>query len=78
MRLRGRFPEANLVVGLWNAKGDVNQAKERIGCGAAAHVVGTLADAQEQIRQMIQSLLLRRENQEQREIVPIVMAGACV
>jgi predicted PurR-regulated permease PerM/methylmalonyl-CoA mutase cobalamin-binding subunit len=76
-RLRGRFPEANLVVGLWNAKGDLNQAKERIGCGAAAHVVGTLADAQEQVRQMIQSLLLRRENQEQREIVPMVMAGAC-
>lgn len=76
-RLRGRFPEANLVVGLWNAKGDLNQAKERIGCGAAAHVVRTLADAQEQVRQVIQSLLLRRENQEQRETVPIVMAGVC-
>jgi len=76
-RLRGRFPEANLLVGLWNAKGDLNQAKERIGCGVAAHVVGTLADAQEQIRQMIQSLLLRREKQEQREIVPMAMAGEC-
>jgi len=76
-RLRGRIPEPNLVVGLWNAKGDLHQAKERIGCAATAHVVGTLADAQEQVRQMIQSLLLRRQKKEQREIVPLVMAGAC-
>jgi hypothetical protein len=32
MRLRRRFPELNLVVGLWNAHGDLNEAKERIGC----------------------------------------------
>ncbi len=76
-RLHGRFPEANLVVGLWNAKGDLNQAKERIGCGAAAQVVGTLAVAQEQVRQMVQTLLLRREIQVPREIVPMAMAGAC-
>lgn len=76
-RLRGRFPEANLIVGLWNAKGDLNQAKERIGCGAAAHVVGTLADAQEQVRQIMQLPMLRRDKQEQREIVSMVPAGAC-
>ena len=44
-RLRGRLPEVNLVVGLWDAQGDLNKAKERIGCGAI--VVATLADAQE-------------------------------
>ena len=64
-RLRGRFPEANLIVGLWNVKGDLNKAKERIGCGAATHVVGTLADAQEQIRLLIQPLLLRPREQVQ-------------
>ena len=65
-RLRGRFPEANLIVGLWNVKGDLNKAKERIGCGAATHVVGTLADAQEQIRLLIQLRLLQpREEQVQ-------------
>jgi len=58
-RLRGRFPEAHLIVGLWNVQGELNKAKERIGCGAATHVVGTLADAQEQIRLLIQPLLLR-------------------
>ncbi len=31
MRLRRRFPELNLVVGLWNSPGDLNEAKERIG-----------------------------------------------
>jgi hypothetical protein len=30
MRLRRRFPELNLVVGLWNSPGDLNEAKERI------------------------------------------------
>ncbi len=64
-RLRGRFPEAHLIVGLWNVQGDLNKAKERIGCGAATHVVGTLADAQEQIRLLIQPLLLRPREQLQ-------------
>jgi methylmalonyl-CoA mutase cobalamin-binding subunit len=52
-RLRGRIPAGNLVVGLWHAQGDLNKAKERIGCGADAHVVTTLADAQEQIRLLL-------------------------
>lgn len=46
--LRGRLPKVNLVVGLWAAEGDLNKAKERIGCGAI--VVATLADAQERVR----------------------------
>ena len=33
-RLQGRFPDAHLIVGLWNAKGDLTKMKERIGCGA--------------------------------------------
>jgi predicted PurR-regulated permease PerM/methylmalonyl-CoA mutase cobalamin-binding subunit len=62
-RLRGRFPEGNLVVGLWHVKGDLNKARERIGYGATAHVVATLADAQEQIRLLIEPLLLRSEQE---------------
>jgi hypothetical protein len=75
-RLRGRFPELNLVVGLWNAKGDLQKARERLGGDATTHVVGTLADAQEQIRVLVQPLLLRREKQRQPDIAPLVMAGA--
>jgi methylmalonyl-CoA mutase cobalamin-binding subunit len=76
-RLQGRFPDAGLVVGLWNAKGDVNQAKARIGCGAAAHVAGTLADAQELVRQIVQSLPHRAEDQPQREVVSMQVVGVC-
>jgi predicted PurR-regulated permease PerM/CheY-like chemotaxis protein len=53
-RIRGRFPEANLIVGLWDAQGDLDKSKERIDCGAATHVVATLAGASDQIQQLIQ------------------------
>jgi len=66
-RLRRRFPEMNLVVGLWEATGDLNKAKERIGGGARTHVVGTLTDAREQIRTLVQPLLLRSGKQVQPE-----------
>jgi predicted PurR-regulated permease PerM/methylmalonyl-CoA mutase cobalamin-binding subunit len=70
-RLRGRFPEANLVVGLWNTRGDVTKTKERIGCGATAHVVATLTDAQEQIRLLLEPLLLRSEPELQPSLDPL-------
>jgi predicted PurR-regulated permease PerM len=50
--LRRRFPTVKLVVGLWDLQGDLSKASERVGCGAT--VVATLADAQEQIRLIIQ------------------------
>jgi hypothetical protein len=46
-RLRARLPTVKLVVGLWDAQGDLTKAAERIGCGAT--VVSTLSAAQEQI-----------------------------
>jgi DNA-binding NarL/FixJ family response regulator len=75
-RLRGRFPNAHLVVGLWTAQGDLNKAKERIGCGAAVHVVATLADAQQQIRLLIQPLLPGSEKQVQPDCGPMVVEAA--
>ena len=53
MRLRRRFPELNLVVGLWNSPGDLNEAKERIGSDLKTQIVATLADAQAQIRRLV-------------------------
>ena len=35
-QLRRRFPAVKLVVGLWDVQGDLNKAKERIGCGATS------------------------------------------
>jgi predicted PurR-regulated permease PerM len=46
-----RIPGLTVIVGLWNAHGDLDKAKARIGGGANLHVVATLADAQAQIRQ---------------------------
>ena len=51
-RLRDRLPEMKLVVGLWDVKGDLNKARERIDFNAI--VVAKLADAQEQIRLLSQ------------------------
>jgi hypothetical protein len=60
-QLRRRFPKVKLVVGLWDVQGDLNKAKERIGCGAT--VTTTMADAQEQIRLVLQQLLPQTEQQ---------------
>ena len=67
-QLRRRFPKVKLVVGLWDMQGDLSKAKERIGCGAT--VVATLADAQEQIRLLIQQFVpptVRQASPERRE-----------
>jgi len=51
--LRTRFPSVTLVVGLWDAKGDISKTQGRIGCGAT--VITSLADAQTLIGQIKQS-----------------------
>jgi hypothetical protein len=53
-QLRGRIPEVSLVVGLWNAQYDLSKAKKRIGDAARTQVVATLAEAQAQVRLLIQ------------------------
>jgi hypothetical protein len=61
-QLRARFPEINLIVGLWGAQGDMNKAKLRIG-GARTTVVRTLAEVQQQIGLLLQPHLLRTAKQ---------------
>lgn len=53
MRLRRRFPGLNLVVGLWNSTGDLNEARERVGPDPGTQIVATLADARAQIRRFV-------------------------
>ncbi len=55
--VRGRFPRVHVVVGLWDAQGDLSKARTRIGTGSATHVVATLAEAISQVRAVIQPLL---------------------
>ena len=40
--IRGRCPKVPVVVGLWDAHGDLSKAKTRIGGAATTHVVSTL------------------------------------
>ncbi len=74
--LRGRFPEVSVVVGLWSAQGDLSKVKTRIGGGATTRVVATLAEAQEQVRLLIQPLLRCSEQQVQPDSGPRVVEGA--
>lgn len=55
-RLRVRFPNLPVLVGLWNAEGDVEKAKERLRTVGADKVVTTLSEGIEQIRQIVQPL----------------------
>ena len=59
--VRGRFPQVPVVVGLWDARGDLGKAKTRIGGAATTRVVTTLAEAQEQVRLLIQPFLPQPE-----------------
>jgi len=52
-RIRSRFPRMDMVVGLWNAKGDLNKATERVAGGDAVQVVVSLADACAAIHQAV-------------------------
>ncbi len=69
-QIRRRFPEEPVVVGLWNAQGDLSKVKTRIGAGATTHVVATLAEAQDKIHLLIQPLLPHPEHQVQPERGP--------
>lgn len=73
-RLRIHLPQVKLVVGLWDAQGDLTKARVRIGCSAI--VVATLAEAQEQIRLLTQPRVPQSEKQTQPEYGPSVMACA--
>lgn len=75
-RLQGHFPEGRLIVGLWNAQGDLAKARARIGCEAAVRVVATLAQAHEQIQVVLQPLLVRREPPVRPEVRRVVLEAA--
>jgi predicted PurR-regulated permease PerM len=70
--VRRRFPEVPIVVGLWNAQGDLSKAKTRIAAGARTLVVATLAEAQEEVRGLIQPLLPPPEKESPIQSVPNV------
>jgi predicted PurR-regulated permease PerM len=68
-RLHARFPAMPLVVGLWNARGDLKKAQERIACGESVRVVAKIADALEQVRSLAQPRLVQNRTASDRDVV---------
>lgn len=62
-RIHARFPEIGLIVGLWTVKGDLEKARRRIACAEAVGIATTLAQAQHEIDQMAQPIIVRRTNE---------------
>lgn len=58
-RIHLRFPELPMMIGLWLAKGDLRKAKHRIACSESVRMVTTLAQAEHEIDQRAQPILLR-------------------
>jgi hypothetical protein len=72
----GRLPNVPGVVGLWNAEGELDKAKARIGGGATTHVVATLGEAQRLVRSLIKSLVPRTSPPGEPDSGPRVAEGA--
>ena len=54
-RLRTRFPELQIMVGLWDAQGDRQKANERIESAGANRTVTTFAQGLEHLGQLERS-----------------------
>jgi cell division septation protein DedD len=61
-RLRAKFDDLEIVVGLWTFKGDAKRAADRIACDKNVTLSSTLGQAIEKIHQMAQPLLVARES----------------
>ena len=74
-KLRSRFPQTPIVVGLWGAEGDLTRATERLVSAGASKVVVGAAEAVEELSRLRQ-LLLEGVRQEGREEAPAALAAA--
>jgi len=63
-RLHSKFPDRNVVVGLWTLKGDIAAAKQRIACVQTDTVANTFQMAIRELEQLVHSLLLKAEKPE--------------
>ena len=57
-RLHARFPDVNMVVGLWTMKGDLKKAKDRVTCAGSVQVVSTFTAALEHVGQLAQPVIV--------------------
>jgi hypothetical protein len=61
-RLRAKYEDLNIAIGLWTFKGDLKRAAVRIACDENVKLTSTLRQAIEEIHQMAQPLLVGKEN----------------
>jgi hypothetical protein len=60
-RLHLRFPDLNMVVGLWTTKADLNKAKDRVACAGSVQMASKLRQALDQIGQLVQPVIVASE-----------------
>ena len=60
-RIRSRFPQIPILVGLWNA-GDIAAATDRLKAAGVDEVVTNFEQGKVQVREMMQSLLLKNQS----------------
>jgi 3-deoxy-D-manno-octulosonic-acid transferase len=55
-RLRTRFPDLKIIVGLWTVHGTLERARQRLESAGTNLVVGSFQSAIEQLRQTVEPL----------------------
>lgn len=56
-RLRARFPKIPILVGLWNAQGEIQHSSEKLETAGATKIVISLSEALQQTHQIVQPIL---------------------
>jgi predicted PurR-regulated permease PerM len=72
-RLRSRFPDLKIIVGLWTASGSIEKARHRLEASGTDLVVNSLEKAIEQLRQTVQPLMVTETAEAkaaERDVVP--------
>jgi predicted PurR-regulated permease PerM/methanogenic corrinoid protein MtbC1 len=68
-RLRGRFPDLKIIVGLWTTNGNLQRAKLRLESAGTDLVVNSLQKAIEQLRQTVAPLMVTENADAKRDAV---------
>jgi len=65
-RLHQKFPEMNMVVGLWSWSGDLKKAKERVACEGTVQLVTRITGALEEIEQATHAVVVQQQQETAR------------
>jgi len=58
-RLHARFPDLAMLVGLWNLRSDLKNARDKIACQGNVEMASSFSDALLRLRQLAQPAILR-------------------